>query len=190
MINSFIIIDPSKQTTTEWSGGTTTQLFIFPEDASLEKKNFQFRISTAKVEVAETDFTPFPGYERMLMILDGSLFINHANHYSRMLKPFDVDVFDGNWKTNSVGIVTDFNIVFKNITGASLFTEKLKMGDYKSFISEHFFGAYLLSGKANLIVKDDYIPLNPITFIACNKPVSFALEAMEDCVFVFVQLML
>lgn len=190
MINSFIILDPSKQTTTEWSGGTTTQLYIFPEESSFAEKNFQFRISTAKVAVTESDFTPFQGYERMLMILDGSLFINHHNQYSRMLNQYDVDVFNGDWKTNAKGLVTDFNVIFKDIKGGSLFNESIKKGTIKPIYSEDFFAAYLVKGKANLIVEDNNTPIHPLTFFACHGQVSFTLEATEDCVFVFVKLVL
>jgi environmental stress-induced protein Ves len=54
-----------------WSGGITTQLAIYPKDANYKKQNFQFRISTATVEIEESVFTKLPGVSRKLMILNG-----------------------------------------------------------------------------------------------------------------------
>lgn len=94
-----------------WSGGSTTQLYIFPEDASYTERNFQFRISTAKVEVAETTFTSLPGFSRKLMILEGEITIHHENHYSKQLAPFEVDSFSGDWTTTALGTCVDFNVM-------------------------------------------------------------------------------
>jgi uncharacterized protein len=94
-----------------WSGGSTTQLYIFPEDVSYAERNFLFRISTAKVEVHESIFTSLPGFERKLMILEGEIAITHENHYSKTLKPFDVDTFSGAWNTSAVGTCVDFNVM-------------------------------------------------------------------------------
>ena len=45
------------------------------------------------------------------MILDGEIFINHENHHSKIMKKFDIDEFDGGWKTSSVGKCKDFNLI-------------------------------------------------------------------------------
>jgi uncharacterized protein len=94
-----------------WSGGSTTQLYIFPEDASYAERNFQFRISTAKVEVAESTFTSLPSFSRKLMILEGEITVHHKNQYTKRLKPFDVDTFSGDWNTSAVGTCVDFNVM-------------------------------------------------------------------------------
>ena len=41
-----------------WSGGSTTELFIFPPTGNYRKRNFDFRLSTATVEVDTSDFLP------------------------------------------------------------------------------------------------------------------------------------
>ena len=46
------ILSKSDYITSNWSGGSTTQLFISPATASYAERNFDFRISSAKVEVA------------------------------------------------------------------------------------------------------------------------------------------
>ena len=44
--------------TTNWSGGTTTQLAIAPEGAVYGDRNFLWRLSSATVELDHSDFTP------------------------------------------------------------------------------------------------------------------------------------
>ena len=60
-----------------WAGGTTTQLAIGPEGADYAARRFDWRISTARVERDESDFTPLPGFRRILMILEGSVHLTH-----------------------------------------------------------------------------------------------------------------
>ncbi|MDR1048301.1 MAG: HutD family protein, partial [Synergistaceae bacterium] len=47
-----------------WSGGSTTELFIYPGDADLAKRNFELRVSSATVEAEESLFSSFAGYVR------------------------------------------------------------------------------------------------------------------------------
>jgi environmental stress-induced protein Ves len=102
----------------EWSGGITTQLFIYPLDADYNKRDFIFRISTAKVEVEESAFTSLPEISRAIMVLDGEMEISHEGHHSKHLKKFDTDYFEGSWNTTSRGKVTDFNLMTnKNAKG-------------------------------------------------------------------------
>lgn len=105
------ITPKSIQQTTEWSGGTTTELAIFPTESSYANRNFLFRISTATVETETSTFTSLPGYKRLLMILKGELEITHVDQYTKKLATFDTDMFDGGWQTTAKGMVTDFNIM-------------------------------------------------------------------------------
>ena len=104
-------IKASDLITTKWSGGTTTQLAIYPQDADYKKQNFQFRISTAMIEAKESTFTKLPGISRKLMILDGEIKIEHQNQYSKILKKFEQDSFEGDWDTKRYGKATDFNLM-------------------------------------------------------------------------------
>ncbi|MCK5028254.1 MAG: HutD family protein [Bacteroidales bacterium] len=109
-------IKASDLNTNKWSGGTTTQLAIYPKDADYKKLNFQFRISTATVEVEESTFTKLPGIYRKLMILDGEIRIEHKDRYTQTLKKFEQDSFEGNWNTKSFGKAVDFNLMTKGNT--------------------------------------------------------------------------
>lgn len=103
----------SQQQTNSWSGGTTTELFIFPATASYADRNFDFRISTATVESETSDFTELNGFSRYLMVLEGEMIIRHEERYEKQLHRFDFDEFEGSWKTQSAGKVRDFNIIYR-----------------------------------------------------------------------------
>ena len=95
------ILQPTNFESINWSGGTSTQLYIHPPTANYQKRNFDFRISTAKVETEKSDFTPIPGVTRHLMILSGNIHISHKNQYEKHMNPFDQDLFIGDWETSS-----------------------------------------------------------------------------------------
>jgi environmental stress-induced protein Ves len=105
------IIKRADHVSTRWSGGTTTQLFIYPPGADYAKRDFDLRISTATVEAERSDFTSLPGFQRKLMILEGSLHIHHKEKYSRKLEKFEQDFFEGAWQTSAEGKATDFNLM-------------------------------------------------------------------------------
>lgn len=117
-------------TTTGWSGGKTTELFIFPENSSVTDRNFNFRISTATVEIEETAFTFYTGYQRKLMVLQGELFLDHEDQHAVLLKPFDQDQFSGEWKTKGKGRVVDFNVIYEPNIELELAHEDIDEGGY------------------------------------------------------------
>ena len=97
----------------KWSGGTTTELFIWPENSDFSQQNFDFRLSSASVETEESEFTAFPDYMRHLSILEGEIKIMHKDKYEKILKPNDSDTFSGKWNTKSYGKAIDFNLILK-----------------------------------------------------------------------------
>ncbi|MDR3255319.1 MAG: HutD family protein [Synergistaceae bacterium] len=103
----------SDHTACVWSGGRTTELFIYPETAKLEERNFYFRVSTATVEQEESIFSRFPGYVRHITPLAGGMKLIHGGRYAATLRPASVDIFDGSWATRSFGKCTDFNLIHR-----------------------------------------------------------------------------
>jgi environmental stress-induced protein Ves len=99
-------------TSTEWSKGLTSELFIYPADSSLEKRDFDFRISIATIS-GQSKFTPFVGYNRILTLLEGELELIHKENHTANLLPFDQDHFKGKWTTYSTGVAKDFNVISK-----------------------------------------------------------------------------
>ncbi|MFL0247675.1 HutD/Ves family protein [Candidatus Clostridium stratigraminis] len=94
-----------------WSGGRTTELLIFPPEASYSERNFKWRLSSATVEAEQSTFTSLPGISRIIMVLEGELLLEHQGHHKIQLKSFQKDSFMGDWVTNSYGKVTDFNLM-------------------------------------------------------------------------------
>lgn len=114
-----------------WSGGTTTQLAIYPEDSDYSEKNFLWRISSAKVEIEQSVFTSLPGIKRVIMVIEGVLVLEHEGHHSTVLKSFDQDTFCGSWQTKSYGKVTDFNLMMAKGCEGFLDTIHLNENDEK-----------------------------------------------------------
>ena len=123
------IIKKDKLSTSKWSGGTTTQLYIYPEDELYENRNFIFRISSAKVDLEESTFTKLPNIKRRIMILDGKLKLIHENHHSVTLEKFQQDTFYGHWNTKSYGKVIDFNLMLNE--NADGFIEHINLENEK-----------------------------------------------------------
>ncbi|MNK02245.1 HutD [compost metagenome] len=112
------VIRQADFSSSKWSGGTTTQWVISPENASLQERNFDWRISSAQVETEESDFTLFEGYERILIPLEGTLEMEHQTpngSIRQKVGEFELARFSGSWPTKGKGKLTDFNLIFKSI---------------------------------------------------------------------------
>lgn len=103
--------------TSSWSGGTTTEIMIYPEGSSYASRDFLFRISTARVELEESDFTNLEGFFRVIASLEGEMLLSHELHCGEIKKrilPLDtVHFFDGGLPTHCVGKARDLNLMTK-----------------------------------------------------------------------------
>jgi uncharacterized protein len=105
------IIRKEEQQTSTWSGGTTTQIAIFPADSDYISRNFDWRMSSATVDEERSVFTRLPGIERIVMIIHGEMVLEHVGHHRTLLRPFEQDTFSGEWITHGNGHATDFNLM-------------------------------------------------------------------------------
>ena len=96
-----------------WSGGETREFLLFPESASYAGRDFLWRVSSATVELPESDFTPLPDYRRFLTPLSGALKLSQDGGPFRTLGALEVLPFDGGAETKSRGEVTDFNLMVR-----------------------------------------------------------------------------
>ena len=96
-----------------WSGGTTTQLAISPEGALYADRAFLWRVSSAGVELEESEFTALPAYWRLIATLEGEIALRHDGGESLRLRPLEVHGFDGAWATRSAGRCRDFNLMLR-----------------------------------------------------------------------------
>ena len=107
------IIKPEEYETGVWSGGTTTQLAIYPPGTSYADRNFIFRLSSATVDTEQSEFTHLPDYDRWLMIFEGSARLVHSSEREVTINPYEYDAFDGGISTVSFGRVTDYNLMLR-----------------------------------------------------------------------------
>lgn len=126
----FKVITEQQRRVTSWSGGITKELYIYPEDASYEKRSFKFRISIATTENEQSTFTKFPHAKRIISVLENRMTLMHKDHYSVSLERYDIDRFSGDWDTTSRGKVTDFNLIIQNGEGDFFYTELVAENEF------------------------------------------------------------
>jgi uncharacterized protein len=140
------------QNITQWPGGKTTELVIYPATSSYKERNFQFRISTAVIESDKSTFTKLPGYERVLMLLDGDITLKHKDLHSRKLFPFQKGQFKGDWDTESLGTGIDFNIMTSEDRKGDIVAIQLNKNDEKkiNILEDTFCGIYVWQGQVDI----------------------------------------
>ncbi len=105
--------------TSIWSGGTTTELFIWPANADYAKREFAVRVSSATVDLPESDFTPLSGVDRWITPLSGGFTLTHPGKAPVVLAPLDGPyAFSGSEATHCVGKASDFNLMCKGPAGS------------------------------------------------------------------------
>lgn len=107
------LLTQNQYVTTRWSGGTTTQLAIAPEEAAYADREFLWRLSSAQVELGHSDFTPLPDYNRLISVLEGELDMKIGEGKREPVPPFAVRAFDGGVPVESWGRCTDFNLMLR-----------------------------------------------------------------------------
>lgn len=107
------IIRAEDQKTSSWSGGTTTELAIWPKDAVYAERDFDWRLSTATVLLEKSVFTSLPDYDRLIGVREGVLELNHGDSPWYSLKAGEISSFDGAALTRSRGRVTDINLMLR-----------------------------------------------------------------------------
>ena len=118
--------------TSLWSGGSTTELFILPVGANYATREFSLRISSAKVDLQESDFTTLNNVVRYITPLTSGFTLSHPNSEPIVMKPLATPYrFSGDIPTHCVGQATDFNLMLKGVDGKMDICDKvwqLKVG--------------------------------------------------------------
>lgn len=96
-----------------WSGGKTIQIAISPEGAVYADRDFLWRVSSATVELDESDFTALTDYNRWIFLLSGTMRLSHNGGPAVSLAPYEAHSFDGADKTHCWGRCTDFNLMLR-----------------------------------------------------------------------------
>lgn len=103
-----------KRIVSTWKGGTTEQLCIVPESASLQERNFDLRISSATIDLERSEFSDFRGYRRYLMKLEGDITLLIGDK-KVIIKDNEAFEFMGDEKVISISEEPsrDFNVIIK-----------------------------------------------------------------------------
>jgi environmental stress-induced protein Ves len=90
--------------------GSTTQIYIEPQNSKFENNDFSYRLSSAPI-IQETEFSLFPGKNRILVPIQGAGFRLNDKSYAK----FEVAQFSGTdpiYCSLLKGSVVDFGIIF------------------------------------------------------------------------------
>lgn len=140
--------------TTNWSGGTTTQLAIASEGAVYADRDFFWRLSSATVELEHSDFTPLPDYDRLLAVLEGVIQLKIGQGKPFPLVPGRVAAFDGGVPVESWGRCVDFNLMVRKGKGRGSLHELRREKALEETIQPEAgtcgLAVYCVSGKACL----------------------------------------
>lgn len=186
------IVRKNEHITGKWSGGTTTELAIYPPNSLYSNQDFIWRISSATVDSMESDFTVLPLYNRILMVLEGSVELVFDGKDKIQLQKYDQNSFDGGIATKSYGKITDFNLMFKKGAIGSIKTIQLFDNNYtehfgkidNSEYESHCFCCYV--GKLSFLINHKIIQLEEgdIVVINRNSLEEFSLEMYGEAVII------
>jgi len=106
------LIKESDQLKMPWKNrqGTTAQILISPKGASLDKLDFDYRLSSAPIREAGP-FSRFPGYQRILLPVSGAGFVLNGHPYAT----FEAAHFSGDDETHCELLkkeVTDLGLIY------------------------------------------------------------------------------
>ncbi|WP_029453548.1 HutD family protein [Clostridium algidicarnis] len=176
------VITKENQITKRWSGGTTTEICIFPKDSNYEDRNFIWRISSANVESEESNFTYLKNIWREIMILDGNIKLIHNDETSINLGKFEKHSFSGQWETRSYGKVTDFNLMVSEKANGNISYIRLNehtMSEFSLNIKNKrnhknlSYGFYCYEGNIKVCLDNKSFTLNKNDFFLINLKKGF-----------------
>lgn len=96
-----------------WAGGKTRQLAIYPEDGDYLARKFIWRLSSATCELDESEFSKLPDFDRVLVVLKGKVVLSHEGVRVARLDELEQDRFSGGYNTTSFGQITDYNLMVR-----------------------------------------------------------------------------
>lgn len=185
------IIPQDKQKEQDWSGGITTELFIYPPDAFYSNRDFEWRISSSKILSRASVFTVLPGYNRKMMTLEGRIALDHHNNHRIILEPFDKDVFSGEWVTKSYGYGMDFNLIVAEGYESEL--SAVSSENIENLSPDGFTSFYFLVDGIELVItskdesieikdlqKHDFIMIYPFQELLEDPNLSYSFRFTED----------
>ena len=173
-----------------WAGGTTTQIAIAPSQALYADRDFLWRISSAAVELDESDFTPLGDYQRYITVLDGSMVLTHDGGTPIPLTPGDIHAFDGGSQTHSVGRCTDFNLMLrKGKCSGTLRSLRLSAGSTQTLTVPGMDSALIFcyTGSGCVCADGESVVIAPSETVVLETASAVTLTAEEDAFFILAE---
>ena len=154
------VIDRSSIVESKWGGGVTYQLYIAPDGASYAERRFDFRISTAVVELEESAFTPLPGVTRYLTPLGKNGFRLAINGAHPVELAFgEVLRFSGDDDITCYGSGQDLNLMLKGREGDM---RCLYGGEETALPSAEFIFVYAVEDQLVTLTADEQSTVHPL----------------------------
>ena len=190
---------PDNYIVSQWSGGTTTQVAIAPEGAVYADRDFLWRISSASVDLDESDFTALPDYHRWISTLQGGMTLSHEGGEKIVLAPYECHQFDGGVDTHSWGRCTDFNLMLRKgkcqgvVRSLTLKAGEQAVVSFESAPSEQFPNADLMvfcgEGKAVVQLGEEKVVLGDLHAALVKDAVgaSVTVTSQEDACFMIAE---
>lgn len=132
--------------TTKWSGGETSEIFIYPKDSEVSKRNFKFRISSATCN-GDSVFSDYSGFNRYILPLDGEMLLN-IRDAKFTLKPYETLFFSGSDVVESRYTGADYNLIMSSELDYKMYS--LQISDFKA----KFKRAIIFNHNSNLKIED------------------------------------
>jgi len=158
-------LEPADARVTPWrnGGGVTRELALWPEEASFEALDFDWRVARASV-ACDGPFSVFEGFERHLVVIAGAgLELEHgAPPVRARLRPLEPYRFDGGEEARArlvAGPVEDLNLLVRR-GAAEVELEALRLGARRARValSRGQAFAHLVAGSARARVTGEEQP--------------------------------
>lgn len=139
----------------DWQGGKTSEVYIYPENTDYKKRNFEFRFSYASVELAESTFTLLKGFNRIIIpTKQGITLLNNSKKHN--LKLEESFYFSGGEQTTSIGKSEDVNLIYQPQWNATM---QIMKESSKIFSTAEFVGIFSLNGSNEILVNQERVKL-------------------------------
>lgn len=175
-------ITPQQYKTMPWKNlqGTTIEMVIEPSTASLLELNFEWRISSALVQMGkESSFSILPNYDRHLLLLEpeNACMILHQQNQQTELRPLQqIACFAGTIPTTCTTtmvndttssdkiLVRDYNVMYKQGSSNKFVTRLLKQQEETLHLLEpHTIHVLYNAGKnsVSITMNEQHVLLQP-----------------------------
>lgn len=180
------LIRESDQLKMPWKNkqGTTAQILISPEGASLDKLDFDYRLSSAPIKGAGP-FSRFPGYRRILLPISGAGFVLNGHPYAT----FEAAHFSGDDETHCELLkkeVVDLGLIYRperiaaNVRVLELpFPFSLTLEADKTYLCHLLGGELTVAGQAVALNETLVITGEESVRLECQKKTTLAFFTLQ-----------